>query len=216
MPFPIHFEPAVGTEFPLHVGAKLAAEFPGRVRYSLSGGWMPVAYVDAINAVAIDQAWYDATTADIVSATLENAVVIRNHLGWRPFPKLGFQVEFGYGWVGLGGGLTGSEFLGIVLETEVPEELLSDRAIDASATLHMADVVVGWNQPIWKGLFLRVDLGAAFTVAAETTLTPAFDVPFWADDFVGGYTDAGEQKLDEVFLTYVHLPTIGIFAGWRF
>jgi len=51
--------------------------------------------------------------ADLLDAALADALVLRAHLGWRPFPRDGFQVELGYGWIGLGAGIPGSALIAI-------------------------------------------------------------------------------------------------------
>ncbi len=216
MPMPLHVQPEIVTEFPVHVGARVTAEGPYRLRYSLSGGSMPGPYLDTIHAVSTSFAWYDDLTADLISATLQNSLVIRNHLGWRPFAKLGFQFEVGYGWVGLGGGLTGAEVIEAATGKSLNGEFGENLAVDAKATLHMLDATVGWDQRVWRGLHARLDLGAAFTLGSKTVLTPEFDVPRRAEPAVDDLMAEGEAYLDDTFRTYVHTPTVGLGLGWQF
>lgn len=216
VPLPLTLQLDAGTEFPLHVGARATLEGPGRVRYSLSGGLMPTAYVDAINAVCTDQGWYSGDDAKIVSATLEGAVVIRNHLGWRPFPKAGFQFELGYGFVGLGGSLTGSEALEIFAKRDVPDSLGENFEFSAVAALHQLDGTIGYDAKLYKGLHLRIDLGVAATLASETQIEPEFNVPALGEPFVNELTTTVEDDLDTLFLTYIHIPTLGVMLGWQF
>ena len=216
MPIPFHVQPEVATEFPVYVGGRVTVEGPYRLRYSLSGGSMPAPYLDSINAVCTSFEWYDSLTADLISATLENSVVIRNHLGWRPFPKLGFQFEVGYGWVGLGGGLTGAEVIEAATGKTLSSAVGQNLSVSAAATLHMLDATVGWDQKVWRGLHLRFDIGGAFTMASETVLTPDFDVPPRAQDAVDGLMTEGEDYLNETFQTHVHTPTVGLGVGWEF
>ena len=216
MPFPLTLQLDAGTEFPLHVGARATVEGPGRLRYSLSGGLMPTAYVDAINTVCVDQGWYTENDAEVVSATLEGAVAIRNHLGWRPFPKAGFQFEVGYGFVGLGGSLTGSEALEIFAKRDIPDAIGQNFEFSAVAALHQLDGTMGYDAKLYKGLHLRIDLGVAVTLASETQVEPGFDVPALGEPFVDELTDTVEADLDTLFLTYIHIPTLGVMFGWQF
>ncbi len=191
-------------------------EGPGRVRYSLSGGVLPKSYLDAINAVCVGQGWYSEGDAELVSATLQDAVVVRNHLGWRPFPRNGLNFEAGYGFVGLGGGLTGAKVLSLVAQREIPEALDGGLSFSAAAALHQFDATVGYDARLYRGLHLRIDLGAAVTLASTTVIEPDFDVPWVAEGAVDELTTAGEEDLDTIFLSYVHLPTLGVMLGWRF
>ncbi len=216
MPLPLAIQLDLGTEFPLHVGGRLTLEGPARIRYSLSGGVLPDPYLDAINAVCVGAGWYSDTDAQLVSATLEGAVVVRNHLGWRPFPRNGFNFELGHGFVGLGGSLTGSEVLEVMAARELPDSLGSNLAFTAAASLHQLDATVGYDAALYRGLHLRVDLGAAVTLASTTVIEPDFDVPRLAEGGVDELTATGEEELDAIFLSYVHVPTLGVMLGWRF
>ncbi|MBM4368057.1 MAG: hypothetical protein FJ102_17725 [Deltaproteobacteria bacterium] len=216
MPFPLALQLDAGTEFPLHVGGRLTLEGPARIRYSLSGGALPAPYLDAINAVAVDAGWYSDTDAELISATLEGAVVVRNHLGWRPFPGNGFNFELGYGFVGLGGSLTGSEVLEVMVARELPESLGANLAFSATASLHQVDATLGYDATLYRGLHLRVDLGAAVTLASTTVIEPEFDVPWLVEGAVDELTTSGEEELDAIFLSYVHVPTLGLMLGWQF
>ena len=216
MPIPFQFEPALVTEAPLSVGLRLTVEGPGRLRLTSSAGLLPDAYLQGINDVATHYEWWDDQTAELITVALDGALVIRNHLGWRPFAKLGLNVEAGYGFVGLGGGITGSEVLSIVTGYDIPDEVGGGLSFSANAVLHMADVTLGWDQALWKRLHLRVDLGAAFTLASQTTIEPDFEVAPLAEGFVDELCTRGEEALDEEFQTYVHLPTAAVSLGWRF
>ena len=204
------------TDVPIHVGGRLTVEGPARLRYSLSGGYLPPAYVGLINDVCVAADWYSEETASLVQATIENSLVIRNHVGWRPWEAHGFQFELGYGWVGLGGGLTGTEVIAAATGVDVSGELADDLAFTARASLHQLDVSAGWEWTIRKHFLLRADLGGAFTLASTTVIEPDFDVPRLAEPFVDELTAAGEDYLDETFTTYVHTPTVSAAAGWRF
>lgn len=216
MPLPLAIQLDLGTEFPLHVGGRLTVESPARLRYSLSAGALPAPYLDAINAVCVGAGWYSDTDAELISATLEGAVVVRNHLGWRPFRRSGFNFELGYGFVGLGGSLTGSEVLEVMAARDLPDSLGSNLAFSATASLHQLDATVGYDAPLYRGLHLRVDLGAAVTLASSTVIEPEFDVPRLAEGAVDELASTGEDELNAIFLSYVHVPTLGVMLGWQF
>jgi hypothetical protein len=74
------------TSFPTDVGLRGTLEGPGRVRVTGSVGLLPRPYLGVINDNATAQGWYDHDTADLVDAALQDALVLRAHVGWRPFP----------------------------------------------------------------------------------------------------------------------------------
>jgi hypothetical protein len=204
------------TDVPIHVGGRMTVEGPARLRYSLSSGYLPPAYVGVINDVCVAAGWYSESTASLVQATVERSLVVRNHVGWRPWAGHGFQFELGYGWVGLGGGLTGTEVIAAATGTDVSSGVGDGREFSARASLHQLDVSAGWEWTIRRHVLLRADVGGAFTLASTTVIEPDFDVPRVAERFVDELTQAGEDYLDDTFTSYVHTPTLSFAAGWRF
>jgi hypothetical protein len=205
------------TDVAIHAGLKGTVEGPLRLRYSISGGVMPGPYLDLINTVCTGFGWYDDATADLISAALQNSIVIRNHVGWRPFPKRGFQFELGYGLITLGGGLSGSEVIAAATGEDMPDDLDETFSFSVAATLHMADVTVGWEWLLWKRIVLRADLGGAFTLGSNTVVEQDFEeLNRFVQPAVDDFEDWAETYLDDTFTSYVHTPTIGVAVGYRF
>ena len=205
----------VVTEFPLHVGAEVAVEGPYRLRARTALGVLPGPYLDAINGVLVGLEAYDDATARIISATLASSLVWRTHLGWRPLPRRGFYFEAGYGLVTLGGNLTSQELL-LAVTGRAPAEPRSDQpiAFSATATLHMIDLVAGWEWPLLREhLVVRASVGLAGTVASRTTLAPDFTPR--RPTAVAQLAAAGQAYLDDIFTSYVWMPTLSIGLSWR-
>ena len=215
MPFTIDAMPS--TDVAIHAGVKSTVEGPYRLRYSLSAGILPGPYLDLINTICTGFGWYDDATADLIASALQNSVVIRNHLGWRPFKRHGFQFELGYGLVTLGGGVSGSDVISAATGEEIPDDLDETFSFSVAATLHMADVTVGWEWVLWKHLVIRADVGGAFTLGSNTIVEQDFDeLNRFAQPYVDDFEVWAEDYLDDTFTSYVHTPTIGLAVGYRF
>ena len=203
------------TDIPIQSGAHATLELPGRVRLSTTLGWLPGAYVKLINAVVVAAGGYDQSTADLVEHSLQNSLVLRLHAGWRPFESLGLYFEVGYGLATLGGGINSEDILTLATGFSPPStEPTRMRTYDITSTLHMIDAEIGWGFSIWKGLTLRVALGFAGTLAASTSVKPAF--PVVLPGVVEAFTKPTEDYLNDTYTSYVFAPTISAALGWSF
>lgn len=203
------------TDVPVQAGAKVTLEFPFRLQLSTSVGAMPGSYVDLINAVVVSADGYDQQTADLVSDALQNSLVWRLHLGFRPLADYGWYLAFGYGLVALGGGLSNEDV--VVLATgEAPPALGSGetRSYSVSSRLHMLDGEVGWCFMLWEGLTLRLALGFSGTVSASAKVNP--DYPVLIPQVVEAFTRPAERYLVDVYEKYVFTPTVSVGLGWKF
>jgi hypothetical protein len=203
------------TDFPLSVGGRLGVESPWRLRLSTSLGYLPAAYLRAVNDVAVELDAYDRNQADLIEEALKNSLVWRTHVGWRPFPGAGFYVEGGYGLVALGGE-TNPETVLVALtgiEPPVGEEVLN-REYRVRSVLHMADVELGWRWGLGSGWTARTALGAAFTLDSNSRVEPQFEPS--SPLLVNAFSRFAEGYLDDTFEKYVHLPVLSFSIGYAF
>lgn len=212
-PDPVRVTVDAGTDFPVDVGGRVTIELPARVRLSTTAGVMPGIYVEALNAFLVGVGAYTESTADLVAATLTSSFILRNHVGWRPLPKYGFYVEAGYGIVTLGGDLTGAEVIAAATGRE-PSSGDETRSFDASSTLHMVDVELGWELTFVEHLAARFAVGGAFTVGASTSIEPTFEPQ--APRATRLFTDQAEAYLTDVFESYAFTPVITVALGGTF
>jgi len=198
-----------GTDLPISVGGRLELETPSRFRLSTSLGFLPGAYVDAINETVVGLGGYDQETADLVKDALKSSLIWRTHLGYRVWR--GLYLEAGYGLVTLGGSAVGGELFSAVTGETVPPGAGADRPFDLRSTLHMADVEVGWNFALSR-LGLRVAIGGAFTFAASTHVSAGYTPlsPQLAEEFAR----AAEAYLDDVYTSYVFTPVLSVSASY--
>jgi len=205
----------VFTALPTEVGLRATGEGPGRLRLSLSGGVLPGPYLDEINREALANDWYDEQTVALIEQALRHSAIFGAHLGWRPFPKHGLQAEAGWGYMGLGGGLTGAQVLSA--GTGYDLSWLGDIGYDYSvrASLQRIEGTVGWEWVVAHHVHLRLDVGWSQTVAVKADVQPDFDVP-WV---LQGYEDDMEAKTEADLkedLAKINTPILALGAGWRF
>jgi hypothetical protein len=209
----LHLE--AGTDFPISVGLRARFELPHRLVFVTGLGLLPRVYVKAINGVATSAGWYDDATAELIEESLQRSLVFSLFGGWRPLESRGFYVLGGYRLVALGGGATASEIIGGLTGQELPaSERGQPRQFSARSTLHMVGAELGWELRPRPHLVLRAALGVAFTVAARTAIEPDYRpvAPRAVDEF----SSYGERYLDETYESYVHVPTLGVSAGYAF
>jgi hypothetical protein len=198
----------VGTDFPVAAGAYVRAEVGPRIQLGLSVGWMPGAYVDAVNAVLTTFDVYGDTSARLIAATLSDSLSARAQVGWRPVASSGFYVTGGYGFLGLGGRLTSTELLTTVTGRTLDNPLLERVGVNASNRLHQALLELGWRFRLSHALQLEAALGGFYTFAADSSLRLG-DRPELASDFQP-LRSAAESWLDSRIERWVHGGTLSL------
>ncbi len=84
------------TILPLVIGGMVGFEVPGHVVIRVGGGFVPSAYLDALNSVAMDQGAYDGGSAQLASLLLSDATVLELGLGVRPWGTPGIELDVSY------------------------------------------------------------------------------------------------------------------------
>lgn len=212
---PWHIAVAVGTDFPIGVGGRVDMEGPWRLRASVSLGALPGPYVSAINGFLVGVNAFGDSTAELIKQTLSSSLVLRTHLGWRPFARRGFYVDGGYALVTLGGSASSAELIAGVTGRPAPErDGRHQYTLSATSTLHMLDLEFGWCWPLWRRLQLRTAVGGAFTVRASTRITPDYTPK--TPQLTAAFTEYGESYLDDIFTSYVFTPVVSLSLGYAF
>lgn len=209
-PEDVHLDLVAGTTFPVDVGGRLQLELPHRLRLGFAGGWLPHAYIDVVNEIALAAGWYDDDTGRLVSEGLADAAVFGVDLGWRPIPRKGLILGAGYQLVALGGGLVPTD----LVSAAVPLGGLGRSAgsADLSSLLHTVTVHLGYEQVWLDHLVLRVAVGGMFTVWSSTDIEGSGGLLGASD---ATWTRA-EEYLDQTYRSYVHTPSLAVQLGYRF
>jgi hypothetical protein len=207
-----HAALGAGTDFPVAVGGRFVLETPFRLRFSTSLGFMPGPYVDAINATVVGLGGYGERTADLVKTALQSSLIWRTHVGYRVWR--GLYVEAGYGLVALGGAAAAGDLIAAVTGRPLPDSQGGAQPFRLDATLHMADVEVGYDfhlSPRWQ---IRAALGGAFTFAASTRVEPDFQPPPGSSQLVDQFARGSEAYLDDVFTSYAFTPVASVSLAY--
>ncbi|MBU1623403.1 MAG: hypothetical protein KJ597_07575 [Nanoarchaeota archaeon] len=212
---PVHLGLELLTDVPIEIGMRIAVEVSEIFRASVTLGVLPGPYVDLINAVVIAFDGYNDATADLITQALNNSLILRFNAGLRPWADLGLYFDIGYTLVTLGGGVAGEDLFAAVTGITPPTNLTGDEhPYDVASTLHLVGFEVGWQWVFAQSWTVRTALGAAFTVASNTTVEADFDPRF--PSLVEDFTAFSEAYLDDVYTSYVHTPVICVSVGYRF
>ena len=212
----VHLHVEALTDLPVQIGGRIQLEVPYGIRFATSLGAMPGSYVDLINEILVAANAYPEPTAQLIRTTLQQSLVWRTHVGWRPLSDHGFYFELGYALVTLGGGASGEELIAGITGQPVPGGSgASERLYDAASTLHMLDVEVGWEWVLWDALTLRAALGMIATVGASATVDPQFTVKPLFQPVLDGFTSFAESYLIDTYTSYVFSPVISVAVGYR-
>jgi hypothetical protein len=213
---PMHVRLEGGTDFPLDVAVRIGSEMPGRLRFSVSLGYLPSLYVDAMNGLLVNSfRAYDDKTAALIKSTLNQSAVLRLHTGWRPFRDLGWYFDAGYGVVALGGGTSAADVIATFVHRPLPPIPGADeKTFELKSVLHMLDVEIGWESLIGEYLSVRIALGGAFTVGSTSQIRAQFDpTPYAAA--VAHYEDDAAGRLDHILRNYVFTPVVSFSMGYK-
>lgn len=204
------------TDFPLLVGAEARVELPHGLRLTAAGGRLPDSYLRAINAVATEAGWYSQRTAQLIGAALEDSLLVRCRLSWRPRSNRGWSLGAGYSLTALGGGLSGLELLASGTDQPLPEGSDDGLTMGVEAQLHLVDAQLSWETRLGERLIYRAAIGAAFTVDSTTVIAPNWNASEFTLWLLEDLIAEGENYLDTIFQEHVHLPTFSMALGWSF
>ena len=214
-----HVDVGVLTDVPIMVGLGATYESPWRVRAEVDLGVLPDPYLKLINTTMTGFNVYSDDVATLIETIMRGALVVRGELGFRPFVDKNYVFSAGYLFAGLAGGTTDLSLYDDGLSDAVRSD--SDSfltTLDATAKLHMLTVDAGHEWLLMEDrLVLRGSVGGAFTLSSTSEVT--------SDAATGNAiqeaardkaVEEAEIYLDDTFQSYVHTPTVGFSAAWRF
>lgn len=202
------------TWIPLSVGPELSIELPGRVLAQVHLGWMPELYSQTLTNSLEDAGVYDSEIGNLVDGAVRGATIWRLAAGWRPFPRAGLEITFGYAHVALDGATNSDEVIPLVPEDvadEIAAEVGSDVDVNLDSSIHHFTIGAGWRWLIADRLVIRASIGYLQAFASSSTLDIQ-DRP----DLTSLAAPTVESVLHEHYMRYVKLPVIGLGVGYRF
>lgn len=218
LPGPWHLDIEANTDFPLDIGARAQLELPYRFVVSTSLGVMPTPYAQAIDATLVGFDVFPQVVGNLINVALDGSLVWRTHVGWRPFPRWGFDIQAGYGLVALGGSAGAAQLLTAVGRAPPNDPDINGRPIHIASMLNMLDIEVGWTFLIAQWVPVRVALGFAGTLGASSSLYfvgPDGNAIQPRAAATQGFINQTTQWLDGEYQSYVFLGVISVAAGFR-
>lgn len=212
-PSPWAVDVGVGTVVPLYLGGQVVVEGPLRLLASFELGWMPKPYAYGIDDLLQTFGVYPDEVSQLIREALKSSLVLRPSLGWRPFPKLGFEVTAGYTFLTLGGGLSARQAIETATGRTLPNE--TPREIPLHSTLHNVHVQLAWRFLIGDHFVLRASLAYLHTLASSTGID-ASPRTMAGKRVVAEANERIDDYLNGYYTKYVHAPLLGVTAAYRF
>lgn len=198
------------TDFPLQVGGLVWIELPHRLRLTLSGGEMPDAYLQTINAIATSAGAYNQEQADFISELIHRAGSWRVQVGWRPFRYHGAYLEGGFGLLTVDKGLALADIIEQATGFPAPREPRLGLGYRITSVAEMVSLELGWIWYPWRNLTVRASLACAVAVDAQVSIKPNF-----ASTLQRPFTRFAEDYGADLIKKYLIIPTVGLAVGWR-
>lgn len=200
------------ADFPLDIGAKVWTELPLlRIRAGLSVGVMPGFFIGTTNSIAASAGAYDKATADLLTTSLSNSLVVRGRIGFRPLSDRGLYIDLGYGYLAFGGGKSTSAAISAVSTVPQPTSNSADASYALNGKLQMLDLEVGWAWNLTTSITFRLAVGFAFTFSSTQDIKPEFNPKDMSAD--GEFRNSAQQGLDSH--SKIFTPVISAAIGYQ-
>ena len=213
----VHVDLALSLQLPIMLGGQATLELPYGFLVQGELGVLPQFSVNAIDSGLSGAGVYDEATSELVREGLGDSLIVRLSAGFRPFPDYGFEFFGGYTLASLGGGISARTAVEAATGTALPTAI-PDSELQIDSTLHNVHVALGWRWVIADYFMVRASLGYVQTVASSSQIELPAELENNAVASAGltMVNAALNEKLDEIYSSYVKLPTVGLAAGARF
>ena len=210
------------TDVPLMIGAGLLYETDSRLRLRTSLGVMPKGYLRLSNAL-VERAneEYPEEARLLVERALDESIVWRSQIGWRPFEQAGFYTHVGYTMLGLRGGASGEELIAAAESFDEDQgELMrqmNPSTVDMASRLHLVDVELGWDFALGEKANLRFGAGWAYTFHSRTRVEAEFEEGTgMEEEEIAFFEEVSGKYLDAIYRRFVHPPSVSVAFGLKF
>lgn len=210
------------TDVPLMLGAGVLFEGDSRLRLRTSLGVMPKGYLRLSNAL-VERAneEYPEAAKILVERALDESIVWRSQVGWRPFERAGFYTHVGYTLLGLRGAASGDELIAAAEAFDEDQGELMRRmnpsTIGIGSRLHLVDLELGWDFRLGERANLRLGAGWAYTFYSKTAIEAEFDESAGMEaEEVAFFEEVSGKYLDAIYRSFVHPPSVSVAFGLRF
>jgi hypothetical protein len=188
------------THAPIDWGVSLGVQTPPGLRFSGGYGWVPGSYMTLLTRLAANASANAFTVALLDRADYEGHTW-RAQIGLRPFRAIGLYADVGYARLEASGRLASAD-------SGIPALERLGGAYEASTTLHMWLVELGYQAQLADRLVLGLALGAMGTLSSSTTLVAvdgARSVPLLGE---------AAREADAALEKYGIVPTLTLRVGF--
>lgn len=194
-----------GTLFPLQVDGRVRIRIPGGLYFGGGAGWMPGGYVDIINDIATAFDAYDSATANLISESLDDSLLLDATLGWDPGAFGGFRIGGHYSYATLGGGVSARSAFEVATGLTVPPQI-PDLNLPVESRLQMLGISLGFLVEFGI-LHVTTELAIRFPIASHSFIDTRAQGPA---------IDTVQSRVDDFFndaLLDLVIPSAGIYVG---
>jgi len=209
-----HLALEAGLSMPLSAGAWLTVTSPFGLRIQTGFGGMPGVFIEVVNGVGRGLGLLKERTAELIETSVAGGFSWNLEVGGHPMADEGLYLVAGYGLLGLSGGFDSASLYDMgagELSADAASGPENNVAYGVESLVHMVRIEVGWEFVIQQSLVIKLGVGAAFTVAAQTRASAHTQ-----EDPSSGMATEAEVFLQDVYTRYVHTPTINLAVGYRF
>lgn len=207
-----HADITVGTDVPVDIGARLAVETPIGLRLFGEVGGMPQGYQTMTSAVAGLADTQGRNVSAAVDQTMQSAFSGAAGLSLRPMPNKGLVADVGWRRMNLRGeGSVASIASALGYGAQIGAS--AEQPWTSKTTMDQVITRVGWMWEPAEQLIVRLDVGAAITVAADTSLATADGSA--PEPAYAAFAEVASAQFDQTLRRFGHLPTVGFSVGWR-
>ncbi|MBI5528363.1 MAG: hypothetical protein HY897_18690 [Deltaproteobacteria bacterium] len=210
-----------GTDFPVSIGVRGTAQFPYGIELRAGAGFMPGGYVKLINSTLVSAGAYNQETADLITDSLSNSLILSIDAGWDPGDPGGFFVDAGYLMAALGGKVSTTTLISQATGKDL-SWVQGNPGIPVSTTLHNLTLTAGWRFVFVEHLQLTVALGVLKTIASSTTaeFKTGENIPGLLGREIQSKVAQAQEDIDtymnDIYVKYVVSPFVTVNAGYRF
>jgi hypothetical protein len=202
------------TDVPFGLGGRIWGEGPLGIRLEVGLSFVPRAYVDVVDGFRVATGGYSRAMGEAMGAAAQVGYGGSVHLAWRPLPRAGLIVAFGYRFVGLVGPAVDQSLLALGSGQPAPQSEAANAQYLVQSNLHLLEGEIGWQWLLLDDrLTLRAALGMAGAVGSSTRLAPGFQVS--SSPAVDQFEAAAAAAYGTAFSRF-YCPYLSFAVGYNF
>ena len=210
----IGLDVAASTLVPISMGVMVEYKVNKYVQLGFDVGYMPSPYVDLINSVNESLGAYGESTGEVISNSLQNSFVMSPQVKFFPLKKFPLFISLGYTLIALGAGINSFETLSVVFpdfaDTGIgafQNSTFASTDIPVTTTVHNVKIGAGIKQYFRNNIYVTGELAFFKAFYSTTTIT---------DSNLSTLESELDYYMNDLYVTYITIPVIGLAVGYSF